>query len=170
MVEVPSTLGTPTTRGTIKIQPDTRQLKGLFTALREMDKDSQTALRNDVTAISQWAATQFKHEASTAVMPRQAEKVVRSIRANRDRVPNITIGGSREKFSGGANSGIILFGNEFGALNGFANGGRRFPYPKKQGNWIFPTLKVLQPDITHMWKNAVDKVLDNWKKGAGGNG
>lgn len=158
-------------RSTIKLQPDTRQLSGLFKALREMDKDSNDQLRTDVTAISMWSATQIQRAAyGTGVnFSGQAKRLSSTVRGNKDRIPNVTIGGSKAKFSGGAVSGMILMGNEWGSQAKFPNGGSRFPrglFPR--GNWIFPTLRDIQPEVTQKWQDAVTKVLSNWEKGAGG--
>jgi hypothetical protein len=147
----------------------------LLKVLNEMDKESKTDLKEKVKGIATWVAQDIKQAASNAPMSAQAMKVAQTTRANKDRVPNITIGGSRIKFSGGAVSGDVLYGSEFGAdptsVNGqFPNGGRRFPYrsPKQgQGNkgyWIYPTLRANQPKITREWHAAVDTVLNNWTK------
>lgn len=156
---------------TIKLSPDTRQLRDLFKALKAMDKESNTKLRNEVSAISMWSANEIKMAAfGFEVEARgQSIKLAQTVRGNRDRIPNVTIGGSKVQFSGGAVSGMVLMGNEWGSSNTFPNGGRRFPrnlYPT--GNWIFPTLRAIQPDVTRKWKDAVTDVLNNWNKGAGG--
>jgi hypothetical protein len=162
---------------TIRVQMDiTPQLRALFKTLNEMDAESKTKLKEKSKDIAGWVAQEIKTAASYAPMYKQAIRVAETTRANKDRVPNITIGGSRVKFSGGAVSGDVLYGSEFGANptseNGaFPNGGRRFPYrsPKRgQGNegyWIYPTLRLAQPRITREWHEAVDNVLDNWSKG-----
>ena len=166
-------------KSTIRIQPDRAQLAGLYKAFREMDKDSNTKLKNDVSLISSWSVGELKQGAFMSPMSQQSIKVAETIRANKDRIPNVTIGGSKQRFSGGAVSGQILFGNEFGASptspNGaFPNGGRRFPYrspAKGRGNagyWIFKTLSSIQPEITRRWKSSVTEVLGNWNKGVGG--
>lgn len=167
------------TRSTIKLQPDTAQLRGLFAAFKRLDKEANDELRNDVSAISAWSAKEIKQAAfgygvkMGGGMPSkrtskssQAARVAETVRANRDRIPNVTIGGSKLKFSGGAVSGMVVMGNEWGSGNKFPNGGSRFPdnlYPT--GNWIFPTLRDIQPEVTHKWKAAVDKILNNWSKG-----
>ena len=163
---------------TISVKMDiTPEIRALLKTLNEMDKESKTELKNKVKGIAGWVAEDIKTAASYAPMYKQAIKVAQTVRANKDRVPSVTIGGSRVKFSGGALSGEVLIGSEFGAdptsVNGqFPNGGRRFPYrsPKRgQGNegyWIYPTLRLAQPRITREWHEAVDNVLDNWKKGA----
>ena len=107
----------------------------------------------------------------------QTAIVASTVRANKDRIPNVTIGGSRGRVSGGANAGILLFGNEFGSdrntfgsAGNFPNGGYKFPArtPKEgrgnRGYWIFPTLKALQPEITRRWKAAVGTVYGEWSR------
>lgn len=150
----------------ISIKPDQTQLKGLYAAFKTMDKEANTKLKSEVSAISNWTAGQIKNAAYLNPYPRQAAKVLATTRGNKDRVPNVTIGGSRGTFSGGGVSGQVLFGNEFGAnptsANGrFPNGGRRFPMPSK-GYSIFATLKANQAEITARWKRAVEDVLGNW--------
>ena len=167
---------------TIKMQPDISQLRDLLKALNKMDDDSKKALKEEVTSISAWTATGIRMAAYTgSPMPAQTAVVAQTVRPNKDRIPNVTIGGSRGRVSGGANAGILLYGNEFGSnrnfygsAGSFANGGYKFPArtPRvgrgNRGYWIFPTLKAMQPEITRRWKNAVEEVLDNWNKGSGG--
>jgi len=162
---------------TISVKMDiTPEIRALLKTLNEMDKESKTDLKEKVKGIASWVAEDIKTAASYAPMYKQAMRVAQTTRANKDRVPSITIGGSRVKFSGGAVSGDVLIGSEFGAdptsVNGqFPNGGRRFPYRSPQrgrgseGYWIYPTLRLAQPKITREWHEAVDNVLGNWTKG-----
>jgi hypothetical protein len=163
---------------TIRVSMDINaDLRKLFNALNEMDKESKNELKEKVKGIASWVADDIKTAASYAPMYKQAQRVAQTTRANKDRVPNITIGGSRVKFSGGAVSGDVLYGSEFGGdpasqSGAFPNGGRRFPYPSprrgqgSEGYWIYPTLRRLQPKITREWHEACDDVLANWTKGA----
>lgn len=166
------------TRTTMKFQPDVRDLRGLLKALNKMDDESKKALKDDVAAISAWTASGIKMGAYIgSPMPAQTAIVAQTVRANKDRIPNVTIGGSRGRVSGGANAGILLFGNEFGSdrnafgsKGNFSNGGYKFPArtPKvgrgNRGYWIFPTLKAMQPEITRRWKAAVGQVYGEWSK------
>jgi hypothetical protein len=163
---------------TVSIKPDQRELRAVYKALNSMDDDSKKALKDDVTSISQWTAGAVKMAGYVGgQMPAQTAIVASTVRGNKDRVPNITIGGSKGRASGGANAGVLLFGNEFGADRNakgskglFPNGGYKFPDRSPNqgrgnaGYWIFPTLKALQPEVTRRWFVAVDKVLDNWSK------
>jgi hypothetical protein len=164
------------TRETIKIQPDMRDLRDTLKALNTMEKEANTELKDDVQAITMWMAQGIQQAGfAHPVYPKQAAIVARTVRGNRDRIPSVTIGGSKGRVSGGANAGQLLFGNEFGGdrnaygnLNAFPNGGFRFP-PRTDregrgnvGYWIFPTLKDNQTELTDKWMTAVKKVFAKW--------
>jgi hypothetical protein len=164
------------TKSTIKFQPNMKDLRGLLNALNKMDDESKTVLKDQVTSISAWTASGIKMAGYVgAPVPAQTAVVAQTVRANKDRIPNVTIGGSRGRVSGGANAGILLYGNEFGSdrntygsKGNFPNGGYKFPArtPREgrgnKGYWIFPTLKAMQPEITRRWKAAVGDVYKNW--------
>lgn len=165
------------TRSTVKMQVNMSDYRGLLKALSQMDQGSQIALKDDVQSISKWTAQGIIYASYGALMPAQTAIVASTVRSNRDRLPNVTIGGPKGRASGGANAGQLLFGNEFGgdrntkgSLSAFPNGGYRFPERSPRegrgnaGYWIFPTLKALQPEIRRRWKDAVDKVMDNWAR------
>jgi len=156
-------------RTTVKITPDSRDLKNLYKAFREMDEGAKRALKDDVTSISAWSATELQSSYTMNPLPAQAQKVAATIRANKDRLPNVTIGGSKGRFSGGAVSGQVLFGSEFGGPAPFQNGGRRFPDRSpasgrgNEGYGIFKVLKQIQPELTRRWKDAVTRrVTQKW--------
>ena len=151
------------------IEPDLNELAGLYRAFKTMDKDAKGELKTKVSAISAWTVPHIQNSVNMNPYPKQAAKALQTARAVKRRDPSVLIGGARSKYSGGAVSGNIIFGSEFGAnptsVNGqFPNGGRRFPMPVKGGHGIFKTLKTLQPEITRRWKSAVDDVLGNWSK------
>ncbi len=154
---------------TVKIQPDQSDLRGLYKAFRDMDEGAKQSLKDEVTSISAWSATELQSSYTMNPYPAQAQKVAATIRANKDRIPNVTIGGNKNRFSGGAVSGQILFGSEFGGPAPFENGGRRFPersVPQGRGNMgygIFKKLKEIQPELTRRWKMSVEKhVIKAW--------
>jgi hypothetical protein len=170
---------------TIKVQMDiTPEIRALFKVLNEMDAESKTELKEKVKGIATWVAEDIKRAAASAPMSKQASYVAQTVRANKDRVPSVTIGGSKKakvsrKITPGSPApsvGELLYGSEFGAdptsaSGKFPNGGRRFPYRSPQrgkgseGYWIYPTLRANQPRITREWHEEVDKVLSNWTKG-----
>ena len=168
-------------RETISFKPDGKQLAGLYEAFKKLDEAANKQLKDDVSSISAWTGSLIKEAASRVPqMPRQAERVAQTVKFNKDRVPNVTIGGAKKNFSGGASAGNVLFGSEFGAEEWLAGGtvganrfgkygGRRFPDRSPalgKGNagwWIFPTLRENQSEITMRWTNAVEQVLNKWE-------
>jgi hypothetical protein len=162
---------------TIRVKMDmTDDLRDLLNDLKKMDVESQTKLKDEVSAISKWTAQGIIYKSYNAPMPAQAAIVAQTVKYNRDRVPNVTIGGARgRKASGGASPGELLMGNEFGAnptsTNGrFPNGGRRFPFRSERegrgnaGYWIFPALREMQPEISRRWWDAADKIFRHWQR------
>ena len=151
------------------IEPDLNELAALYRAFKTMDKEAKTELKTKVSAISAWTVPHIQQSFSMNQYPKQAEKALLTARSSSRKDPTVIIGGARSKYSGGAVSGNLIFGSEFGAnpdsVNGrFPNGGTRFPAPRKKGYGIFRTLSTLQPEITRRWKSAVDDVLANWSK------
>ena len=172
-------------RSTITIKPDLSEYRGLLKALSQMDKDSQKALKDDVASISAWTAQGIRAAAQYAPFSAQATAVAATVKPARDRVPTVRIGGSkkmpvRRKITEGnpaPTAGQLLFGSEFGgernakdSQSAFPNGGYRFPARSPRegrgnaGYWIFPTLKVMQPEIKKRWFAACNKVMDNWAR------
>jgi hypothetical protein len=166
------------TRTSITVRPDLSDYRGLLKALNQMDKEAQLQLKDDVYSLSAWTAQGIQQAGyAHPYYPKQAAIAAATVRAARDRVPTVYIGGSKGRLSGGANAGQVLFGNEFGGdrnafgnLNAFPNGGFRFPPRTSRegrgntGYWIFPTLKAMQPEIKRRWFAAVNKVMDNWAR------
>lgn len=174
-----------TDRQTIRVTADTSDLKGLFRAISAMDKEAQNGIKDDVMAISRWVATDIQSAAASGLYPRQAALVAQTVRPTRDRLPTVTIGGSKRAAvtrratatSPAPTVGELLFGNEFGSdrntkgsKGNFPNGGFKFPErspSEGRGNsgwWIFPTVKRLQPRITAEWVDIIKGIEKLWSK------
>jgi hypothetical protein len=125
--------------------------------------------------------------AGAAWYPEQASFVAQSARATRDRVPSVTVGGSKAYSTSDGRrvaAGSLLFLSEFGSpeqaqRDRFRNSAQRRtgsrgglqgpPRSPKEGRgnrgwWLFPRLKRLQPDILRRWINGAQKVADEWGK------
>ena len=156
----------------ITMRIDDQDLLDLLKALNKMSKEANTELKNEVTKISLMTATALR---LAAISPRQ-KIIADTIRPRFDRMPTISIGGSKKITSykrGGGTVGDILFGVEFGAKQAFLrNGGRAFPLRSapagvgggSRGYWLFPTLRTLQPEISRRWYQAVDNLIEDWDK------
>lgn len=154
----------------------TQEVRDLLSDLKKMDKESQTTLKDQVASISKWTAQGMIAKSYSAPMPKQAAIVASTVKARRDRLPYVSIGGSGgTKTSSGATAGELVIGNEFGAYptskaGAFPNGGRRFPYRSPRegrgnaGYWIFPALKEMQPEISRRWWKAAEDIFKQWQR------
>jgi hypothetical protein len=161
----------------MEIKPDKEDYRMLMEAFKVMPKEAQETLRKRNKIQMAGLAQKMQQAARFAPNPAQAQLVARSIKANKDRFPSITIGGARKapvKRKGTARNpkptyGELLYGVEFGAsANGkglLPNGGRRFPFYSGKYGWgsrgyfIYPTLRKNQERIRQDYLETVYKLL-----------
>ncbi|NCX55766.1 MAG: hypothetical protein EBW87_00995 [Burkholderiaceae bacterium] len=177
----------------ITIKMDAKELRQLNAVFKTMSKDAQNQVRDVTLLLSRKAAREIQMRAFAfpASQPYvgQAHLIAHTVRANRDRVPNITIGGARvaqvsrkaTPSSPKPRVGQLLMGNEFGVKrtsrmvgNGkgqFKQGGYKFPSwsgtnptgAGSKGWWIFPTLRKMQPEIRQKYHMVIDSIiLKDW--------
>lgn len=162
----------------IEIQMDRADKDMLMKAFKTMPKDAQDVLRRETQKLVGMLADEMKRKAATAPNPQQAILLARSIKANKDRVPSITVGGGRKvpvkrKKTPGSPQPMqsdFLFGAEFGVREGgpgtFKQGGRKFAHYSgrmgrgSRGYFIFPTLRKNQEKIRRTYLETVYKLLN----------
>lgn len=166
---------------TIKMTVDSKDLRELYDVFKKLDKETNAALREEVWHLSDFMARGIRTAAEYAPMPNQARLIADTVRANKDRIPNVTVGGSKylkvsRKGTPGnprPRAGQLLFGSEFGGTatgyglvpNATDNRQRRFPFWSgrygrgSRGYWIFPTLRKMQPKITHDYHALIDRYI-----------
>lgn len=66
---------------------------------------------------------------------------------------------SQRFFSGGASTLDMVYGLEFGS-----NRLPQFPARRREGYFIYPTLRKLQPEIIKEWENAFTDILKEFDK------
>jgi hypothetical protein len=154
----------------VALHIDDKDLKDFLRVMNTMGKEANNELRDDVLKISEVMATALRFSASS----KRQKIAANTIRARYDRLPTISIGGSKKITSynrKGGTVGDMLYGVEFGARKGYLkNGGRSFPTRSapygttggSRGYWIFPTLRRMQPEIRRRWYQAVDDLIEKW--------
>lgn len=143
------------------------------------DRNPNSELRQATKAISDELGKEIAKSAYVhPYSPAQAIKVASTIRVLSDRIPKISIGKGRKRiFSGGGRAGDVLFGNEFGSIQGGIgnfgfNGGKRFPIPRSprsgrgnEGYWIFPTIKANERYVREQWLKMANELAKTFSKG-----
>jgi hypothetical protein len=136
-------------------------------AFKQLDKGASEAAKVEATKIAEYLAARIRAKAPT---DRRYQNLAVSVRAGRDRVPVIRIGGrANPKVSGGGGPRELIIGMEFGADQAGPNGWRFPPRTPKlgagnAGYWIYPTARANQDVIIKMWFDAMDKIIAEWSR------
>lgn len=139
----------------------------MLRAFRRLPKDANKELRDANLEISRDLAGKIR--AAATASPRQGPAVAPSVRAGRDRIPNVQAGGGRRagkqtRRSRGqrpTTAGDLVFGANFGAtyLKQFPghNGGAG-----SDDYFFFTTVEDNMPSIAAEWTEAAERVLEKW--------
>lgn len=136
-------------------------------AFKGLPADASTELRAAALNLSEQGVGWIQ-SAARADSP-QAAALAPTVRAMKDRTPNITIGGAKRITSRRVPAYVILFGANFGAVTYRVPG--KVPYfvhdhaGKGNDYWIWATIEEHQTFIDDAWGAAADTVLDKWANG-----
>lgn len=134
-------------------------------AFRALPKDASVRLREAALELSRLLAGRV--EAAGRAEGRQAALLAGTVKARRDRIPSITVGGTKPighpwPKRGKAKAFEILFGSEFGGSgHGFK------PHRGQEGYWIWPTVLASQDEIGREWMKAADAIIADFTDGGG---
>jgi len=136
----------------------------VLAAFRAMPKDASTELRAASLRLAQSLAV--KVAAAGRAEGRQAALLAKTVKAKRDRVPVIEVGGTRRLGSNKKPAFKLLFGSEFGASQTGRYGLRQFkPHLGRGSYWIFKTVGDNQAEISREWNEAADEVVRKFGDG-----
>lgn len=136
----------------------------LLRRFRELPKEASAELRESALTLSDLLAQRVA--AAGQAEGRQAAKLAATVKAKRDRIPSIQIGGTRKLFKGRKDGKAreafrALFGSEFGS-----NRGHGFkPHRGRKGYWIHPTIEANQSAIAREWTAAAERIADRFEQG-----
>jgi hypothetical protein len=134
-------------------------------AYKKLDKDAQKKAKDKTKEVSEMLAKRIR--GSAPADPRYSA-LAQSVKAGRDRVPVVRIGGrATPQVSGGGGPRELVIGMEFGADRNGPNAWRFPPRTPKRGRgnagyWIFPTAVREQTSIVKLWQDSLDPVLNDW--------
>lgn len=147
-----------------------RELKNTARAIRSLGPEATKEAQQQISKLSEFALQKIQ---AAAWSDREAvpAKIALGGRVRRKSlIAELAFGFVRQTFSGGATSQIntkddpggpgILGGWEFGSKTR-----KQFPQWSKEGRFIYPTLRAIQPDIVNSWEEVATSVIRKWSSG-----
>lgn len=145
-----------------------RELASTARAIRSLGPEAKQEAQQAISKISEFGLRKIQQKAYSL-----GESVPRAI-ADSGRIRKSSVlaeiaFGSRRQLTGGATTQIntrevsgpgILGGWEFGSKTR-----QQFPNWSKEGRFIYPTLKAIQPDIVQAWEDVATSVIRKWSRG-----
>lgn len=158
---------------TVKVRID--GVREILRAFSVLPKDAQNALRDHSQKIARKLAVKATVDVAAHGGP-QGPLLATTVKAVRDRVPAIQVGGTRRLGRRAAPAYGMLFGSLFG-MNGrsgwysasryAASAGRQYrPHQGQDAYAFFPLVEREAPTISREWHAAVDDVVRKFSDGA----
>jgi hypothetical protein len=94
---------------------------------------------------------------AAATVPHWGVALSQAVRARRDRIPSVSIGGARPKLSGGATPTMLRWPKTTGD-----KGGSRAPF--QQTDWM-QRAKGYKGEAMEAWGDALERVVAEWNRG-----
>jgi hypothetical protein len=146
----------------LELKIDDKDLNQLLRSFGKMDDIAKNDMKKIAEGLSREAVDAVKAAASSSGNPRQNLAVIDSISIKiSDKAPNFSIGGKDRVTSQGTPAGYMLTGAEFGSTK-YGQFPSRSGGGGREGYFIFPTLKRIQPQLTKKWLDGYKLVRDAW--------
>lgn len=138
----------------------TYTIAGLHNVFRALPKDMSAGLRDASQEIAKDVASQAQARGA-GVSKLYARYVAPTIKASRDRVPVVKMGGTKRIRKGDRQSvGDVIWGAEFGG-RGRSTTMQFLPHLGTTGYALWPTVRELQPDIGERYSDALLGILED---------
>lgn len=133
-------------------------LNGLLRDLRKLPKDAQGELRSASVDIATRHMVPAWRAAALQAGP-WGRKIAESVRARRDRVPAVIIGGGRKAFSGGATPTMVRYPSAAGRVR------RSIPAAFTRTDWMRTVRPAYIGQAVQEWSRAVSDVCRDFNNG-----
>jgi len=138
-------------------------LPELIRAFKRLDAAQNAELRDITQSITQKHADALKN-AAAGQKDRRVQAQAGGIKAKKDRIPTITLGGAAKvpvrRLGIPPTRGDVLFGTEFGADPAGENA---FRFPATSTSiWLYKTLRYRQMSLVNEWQDALDMLARKW--------
>lgn len=133
-------------------------LNALLRDLRGLDKESQAELRKASQDIAARHMVPAWQAAARNAGP-WGDVIAANVKAKRDRIPAITIGGNRKAFSGGASATMVRYPSHAGRVR------ETIPAAFTRTGWMEAVQPAYIGGAIREWGQAVDKVVSSFNNG-----
>lgn len=130
-------------------------LDEVLRAFRQLPKDASAELRQASVSIAQNRMVPAWKNAAMYYAGPWGDKIAASVRARRDRIPAVQIGGNRRVFTGGASATMVRYPSDAGQVR------PSIPPAFTGTDWIGRT-REYQPAAMREWSQAVDRIVAKW--------
>lgn len=138
---------------------DKRELSSIIRAFKAMDDEAATQAKVIGSRLAQFAANEIIKEAGTRSRSGiGSRRVAEGVRVSKSsKVGELSFGFASQRFSGGASTQTLWPGLEFGSLRK-----KQFPPRTKQGYFIYPALRRIQPNLVREWEESFSKIVKEY--------
>lgn len=152
-------MATPRKSFTISVQID--GMNETLAAFRALPKEASDELRKQAMTLAETLTTSIRVAAGADRSP-QARIVAATLKVKRDRVPVITVGGTKRIGRNKVPANKLMFGAEFGS-----NRHKQFhkKHTGRTGSWFFGTVEREQAEIGRQWSEAADTIIRDFAAG-----
>lgn len=133
-------------------------LNSILRDLRRLPKEAQNELRTASVAIAERHMVPAWRAAALEAGP-WGPKIAASVRARRDRIPAVVIGGKRAVFSGGASVNNVRFPSHAGRVR------ESIPKAFKKTEWMATVRRRYIGAAVTEWANAVERIVRDFNNG-----
>ncbi len=157
----------------LTVSVSTSGVRATLRAFAKLPKEANDQLRDRSVALSENLARDVA--AAGRARGDQAALMAPTVKANRDRVPSITAGGSKRVGRHKASAWRLLFASEFGmnrksgwyaAAQYRTSTGRQYePHVGRHSYWFFSTVELHEPEISREWDKAADAIIRAFRRG-----
>jgi hypothetical protein len=144
----------------VKVEYDKADIRTILRSFKAMSDEAIAQSKKVSNSLADKAAGKIK---SYAVGSRfiGSSRVADNVKVSKtSKIGEFSYGYKSQKFfSGGASTLDMVYGLEFGS-----NQYPQFPGRRREGYFIYPTLRKLQPEIIKEWESAFSDILKEFEK------
>lgn len=132
-------------------------LNDVLRGFKKLPKTANDELRSASVVIAERHMVPAWQNAARNYAGPWGERIAQSVKARRDRLPKVAIGGNRKVFSGGATPTMVRYPSSAGQVR------PTIPPAFTKTNWINQA-KGYVPAAMREWGEAVDSIVKKWDR------